>query len=57
MSIDTAAITDSVTTVINQALDFLPIGIAVVGIPAAIAIGLGFAGKLVNYIKSGFGGK
>lgn len=57
MSIDTAAITESVTTVINQALGFLPIGIAVVGIPAAIAIGLGFAGKLVNYIKSGFGGK
>lgn len=56
MTIDTAPITEAVTTVTQQGIDFLPLGIAIVGIPAAIGIGLAFGGRIVSMIKSAFGG-
>ena len=56
MTIDTAPITDAVTSLVNNAIGFLPLGLAIVGIPAAIGIGLAFGGKIVNMVKAGFGG-
>lgn len=57
MTIDTAPITDAVTALVNNAIGFLPLGLAIVGIPSAIGIGLAFGGKIVNMVKQGFGGK
>lgn len=56
MSIDTSVITESVSTVVQQGIDFLPVGIAIVGIPSAIGIGLAFGGRIVGMIKTAFGG-
>lgn len=57
MSIDTTPITNMVTNLVNQSVGFLPLGMAVLGVPAAIGIGLAFGGKIVSMIRSGFGGK
>jgi hypothetical protein len=57
MTIDTAPILSGVNGLVNQAITFLPLGLAIVGIPSAIGIGLAFGGKIAGMIKSGFGGK
>lgn len=56
MTIDTSEIEDGVTTLVQNAIDFLPLGLAIVGIPSAIAIGIGFGSRIVQMVKSAFGG-
>lgn len=55
MTIDTTEIETGVTTLVQNAIDFLPLGLAIVGIPAAIGIGIAFGGRIVNMVKSAFG--
>jgi len=55
MTIDTTQIEAGVTTLVQNAIDFLPLGLAIVGIPAAIGIGIAFGGRIVNMVKSAFG--
>jgi hypothetical protein len=55
MTIDTSEIEDGVTALVQNAIDFLPLGLAIVGIPAAIGIGIAFGGRIVMMVKSAFG--
>lgn len=56
MTIDTTAIESGVEELVQNAIDFLPLGLAIVGIPAAIGIGIAFGGKIVSMVRSAFGG-
>lgn len=55
MTIDTSEIEEGVTTLVQNAIDFLPLGLAIVGIPAAIGIGIAFGGRIVSMVKGAFG--
>lgn len=55
MTVDTSAIQSGVTDLVNNAINFLPLGLAIVGIPAAIGIGIAFGGKIVGMVRSAFG--
>ncbi len=49
--IDTTAITDGMTTFINNVFVYIPLGLIVVGIPSAIGLGIAFAGKMIDYVR------
>jgi hypothetical protein len=55
MTIDTAAITEGITTFINDALGYLPLGLAIFGIPAGLVLGLRFGGSLIKMVQGAFG--
>lgn len=55
MSVDTAPIEEGVTTFINNVFVYLPLGLAIIGIPAAIIAGLNFGGRLVAMVSSALG--
>ncbi len=50
--IDTTAITDGMTTFINNVFVYIPLGLAIIGIPSAIGVGIMFAGKMIDYVRS-----
>jgi hypothetical protein len=52
MTVDTTALTDAVTTFITQVFNYIPLGLAIVGIPSAIGVGLLFGGRIVGFVKS-----
>lgn len=60
MSLDTSALTDGVTDILQQLFNYVPIGIAIFGAIGALVGGLMFGQKLVNVVVtalSRFGGK
>ncbi|MCA0453413.1 MAG: hypothetical protein LCI00_05520 [Chloroflexi bacterium] len=56
MSIDTTAITTGVTDLINQAFEFLPLGLAIIGIPTALFVGIRFGGRIAQMVAGALGG-
>lgn len=54
MSIDTAAITDSMNNFIQLAIGYIPLGVFIVGTPTMIIIALKFAEKIANLIGDNF---
>lgn len=55
MSIDTAAITAAVEDFMNQVFQWLPIGVAIVGVPAAIGAGIAFGGTIISKVRGALG--
>lgn len=55
MSVDTTPIEEGVTDFINAVFTYLPLGLAIIGIPAAIVAGLNFGGRLVSMVSSALG--
>lgn len=50
-NIDTAPITDGMNIFLTNVFNFIPLGLAVVGIPSAIGLGIAFAGKMIDYVR------
>lgn len=55
MSIDTTPIQTGITNFINNVFVYLPLGLAIIGIPAAIITGIAFGGRLVKMVSSSLG--
>lgn len=56
MSLDTTALTDGINTFMQNVFTYVPLGLTILGVPAAIGVGLMFGGKIINMVKSAFGG-
>jgi hypothetical protein len=56
MTLDTTPIQEGVTTFISNVFVYLPLGLAIVGIPAAIVGGMKFGGSLVKMVLGALGG-
>lgn len=56
MSVDTGPLVDGINTFINNVFTYVPLGLTILGIPAAIGVGLVFGGKIISMVKSSFGG-
>lgn len=54
--IDTGPLLDGIEDFISQVFVYVPLGLLIFGPVAAIVIGFQFGGKIVNMIKSAFGG-
>lgn len=55
MSIDTTPIQEGITDFINNVFVYLPLGLAIIGIPSAIVAGIAFGGRLVKMVGSALG--
>lgn len=51
-NVDTAPITEGMNTFLTSVFNFVPLGLAIVGIPSAIGLGIAFAGKMIDYVQS-----
>jgi hypothetical protein len=52
MTVDTSALTEGITDFINNVFAYVPLGLTIIGIPAAIGVGIAFGGRLVGFVKS-----
>lgn len=57
MTIDTSALTTGLTDFLNSVFTYVPLGLTIIGVPAAIGIGIAFGGRLIGYVKTALGGK
>jgi len=55
MTVDTAPITDGVQTFISNVFVYLPLGLLIIGIPAAIGVGIKFGGGIVSLVGKALG--
>jgi len=55
MTVDTAPITDGVQNFINNVFVYLPLGLLIIGIPAAIGVGIKFGGGIVKMVGHALG--
>lgn len=55
MTVDTAAIEEGVQQFLNNVFVYLPLGLLIVGIPAAIGVGIKFGGGIVNMVGAALG--
>jgi len=55
MTVDTAPITDGVQSFISNVFVYLPLGLLIIGIPAAIGVGIKFGGGIVNMVGKALG--
>jgi len=55
MTVDTAPITDGVQTFLSNVFVYLPLGLLIIGIPAAIGVGIKFGGGIVQMVGHALG--
>lgn len=55
MTIDTVPITDGVTQFVQLAVGYIPLGVTIVVVPVAIALGLRLADWIAKTMKNSFG--
>ena len=55
MTVDTAPITDGVQTFLSNVFVYLPLGLLIIGIPAAIGVGIKFGGGIVKMVGQALG--
>jgi len=55
MTVDTTPITDGVQTFLSNVFVYLPLGLLIIGIPAAIGVGIKFGGGIVKMVGNALG--
>jgi len=55
-TIDTQPLIEGMNQFISQVFQYAPLGLLLLGVPAAIGVGLGFGGKIINMVKGAFSG-
>jgi len=55
MTVDTAPITEGVQDFISNVFVYLPLGLLIIGIPAAIGVGIKFGGGIVGMVGKALG--
>jgi hypothetical protein len=56
MTVDTTPLTEGINNFINIVFTWVPLGLTILGVPAAIGVGILFGGKIINMVKAAFGG-
>lgn len=57
MTVDLEPVSLGANSVVELVIQQLPLAIAIVGVPTAITVGLLLGKRIVNALKSAFGGK